>query len=95
MASNRISAENYLMRKGFGTDGNFIVDAGTNTPIVVCIGCGKIYNDRYTKVTRSGAHCPYCGSARTRELVWNGQSKDVENLADALANNNPRLGRLD
>ena len=95
MASNRISAENYLMRKGFGTDGNFIVDAGTNTPIVVCTGCGKIYNDRYTKVTRSGAHCPYCGSAKTCELGWNDSSNDVENLATALANNDPCLGRLE
>ena len=95
MASNRISAENYLMRKGFGTDGNFIVDAGTNTPIVVCTGCGEIYNDRYTKVTRSGAHCPYCGSARTCELGWDDTSDDVVNLANALATKDPCLGRLD
>ena len=95
MASNRISAENYLMSKGFGTDGNFIVDAGTNTPIVVCMGCGKIYNDRYTRVTRSGAHCPYCGSARTCELGWDDTSDDVVNLANALATKDPCLGRLD
>ena len=95
MASNRRSAENYLMRRGFGTDGNFIVDAGTNTPIVICMGCGKIYNDRYTRVTRSGAHCPYCGSARTCELGWDDTSDDVVNLANALATKDPCLGRLD
>lgn len=83
--------KNFLLRKGFSIDGNdFIVDS-KGVPIVVCMKCGKIYNDRHTRVSRTGAHCPYCGAKETAELT----SEDIDWFASTISEGSSDLGRLD
>lgn len=84
------TATNYLMRKGFTVDTNGFIVGSNGIPIVVCIDCGKIYNDKYTRTSRTGAHCPYCGSSKTSEL----EVDDIELFASMLSADSKDLGRL-
>lgn len=84
------TATNYLMRKGFAIDKNGFIVGSNGIPIVICIHCGKIYNDKYTRPSRTGAHCPYCGSPETAEL----ETDDIEWFASTLSADSRELGRL-
>lgn len=79
-----------LEARGFRRSGNSIVD-DKGSPLAACLMCGKVYNDRMTRVSVYGPHCPYCGSVYTRELDW---STSAAWLAEAIAAGSPQLGRL-
>lgn len=75
---------------GLSRSGESIVDAKGN-PIVACLTCSKVYNDRRTRTSATGPHCPYCGSAYTRELDWDTSARW---LAEAIRRGSSQIGRL-